>query len=1852
MMRRLNCTLLFSLVFAFGAQVSFACQVTPSFTYTTTHTCGLPTFVHANNTSTGTANSLAKYWWKLDNGIASDTIPGRDSIIIPIRYTGTHRIRLYVKDTSGCIDSSSQATINVSSNARSIVDQSGIGTLRPVWTNCIQFTTDPDTFRVNFQSSDTLKKLKIFWGDGSSDMAGADLNPNTVKSHLYTSLGIFTVKIVTTNGNCVDTVYGTVYSQRQPTAGIIGPPSGSNRGCVPHTLRIVNNSYNISDNTTFEVDWGIGEKTYLSHTGYDDTLYHTYTAGICSGIIRITATNVCGSSFTTWNPIDISDVDTGRWTVTTSCDPSTPYVFRNAMTDNYCLNPDIKSYYWDFGDGKGGGWTNSKADQLHTYTKEGDYFVTLIAKTGCGNDTFIDRVIVRFSPVAGFAFNTANGCKPLSVSLTDTSSGSGSTRTWTVRDGSTTRTFTDSVLNYTFINPGLNSVSLKVVNSCDSSVLIRNFRVTGKPTAAFSNIPGSCIPMVVDFDNTSTSYFGNPSYSWNFGDGTTSAQKDPAPKTYSTAGNYTVTLIVSDSCGNDTFTQNFIAYDLPVAAMNGDTAGCTFDSLSFNNTSSNSNSFEWDFGDGQTLTASSPGIARHAYSLTGTYTIRLISGTGAGCRDTAYHTVFIRPGAKAQFDIDKTYGCNPVTFRFTNNSIYGKDFRWYANGQLVSTNKDLGDTTLYNDTTVIRLRLIATSASSCQDDSTEKIFFTPKNPEAIINNRDSGCGILRVNFISQSTNAVTHYWDLGNGDTSYSLKPVVNYQVARENDTLYYPSLKVTNWAGCIDSTSTVIKVFPGPEAAFSMDVDKGCGPLAVSFTNLSRTNNSDPFSSLSHAWYFGDADTSGAVDPSHTFNPHPLQDTVYNVSLKTTTINGCYDSVSRSVRVYPLPLVNFAPDRNSGCSVLPVSFYNLSNPRDTGSIAIMSFRWNSGNGASDTMQNFSASYSASLTKDTVYQAKLVGYSEHGCKDSAVMNIIVHPQPVARFTLNRLSGCTPLHISTQNQSLSMDGGPLTHSWDFGNAYRSASEDDSSIYFNATNGDRSFTVTYQAVSQYGCRDTASETIIVRPKPVARFTVSAKKACAPVNLDLSDNSINASQYFWAEGNNRFQGNPNEQIVLSGLSLFDSLYIISHYVVSPYGCVSDTVYEQVQAIARPLAAFDYSHDSACSGENIALINNSLGGFRYQWNFGDNTGSTQINPKHRFMNIKGSGTDTTFNVRLEVTSPAGCRDTVEKPVYLVGKSIDRIVLDKPLGCTDLQVTMSHNSNTFNTLYWDFGDNSATETGDTVRHTYVNPLNTFTMQPKVALHRQRYNCRDTAYATVWVYPKPTADFITQRNDPCDAGIHQLINKSKYNTGNQWTVDSTIYTVSSFSILLPSAVNKDTFYNVKLIVTNNYRCVDSIEKLVKVKPKLKVSFVQQSPVSCEKGMVNFTNTSLNSVRSFWKFGDGGISNEMNPSYIYNKYGTYRIMLYGYDKDGCVDSSDGKNFYTVLEKPKADFSYLPAMPKLPNALVNFTAKPTIITVNEDDLAYEWDFGDSSFPANRNQKNPSHIYTRSGFMNVKLTVWNQQCSDAIIIPVFIEDPKPVVDFTPDTLAGCAPFAVTFRNHTTNVTSYRWIFGDGTPDSYEREPVHVFRHAGQWDVTLIATGTGGTATLTKKYLITTYPQPFVDFYTKTRFLSLPNAVFNLQNISTTVKNDWTIYDSSGNVIQASSLRDPSFYVNQAGYLHVRLIGTNSYGCTDTMTKENYLSTMSEGRVYVPSAFTPNKNGRNDDFKPSLYNVRSGNYIFRIYNRWGEKLFETTDTDASWDGSFKGQPCQQDTYIWTVNGEYINADMFSFRGTVTLLR
>src|SRR5690606_38473490 len=136
-------------------------------------------------------------------------------------------------------------------------------------------------------------------------------------------------------------------------------------------------------------------------------------------------------------------------------------------------------------------------------------------------------------------------------------------------------------------------------------------------------------------------------------------------------------------------------------------------------------------------------------------------------------------------------------------------------------------------------------------------------------------------------------------------------------------------------------------------------------------------------------------------------------------------------------------------------------------------------------------------------------------------------------------------------------------------------------------------------------------------------------------------------------------------------------------------------------------------------------------------------------------------------------------------------------------------------------------------------------------------------------------------------------------------------------------------------------------------------------------------------------------------------------------------------------------------------------------------------------------------------------------------------------------------------------------------------------------------------------------------------PEKIFTFINESVGAINYvWDIFDENNQTIFRSTEENPTPSLEEVGMYTTKLIAENIYGCLDTFIRLNYLSVLDDGSIISPTAFTPNGDGRNDDFSPIMEGVDEDEYLFSVFNRWGEKVFETTSIYKKWDGTFNGEP------------------------------
>jgi hypothetical protein len=278
----------------------------------------------------------------------------------------------------------------------------------------------------------------------------------------------------------------------------------------------------------------------------------------------------------------------------------------------------------------------------------------------------------------------------------------------------------------------------------------------------------------------------------------------------------------------------------------------------------------------------------------------------------------------------------------------------------------------------------------------------------------------------------------------------------------------------------------------------------------------------------------------------------------------------------------------------------------------------------------------------------------------------------------------------------------------------------------------------------------------------------------------------------------------------------------------------------------------------------------------------------------------------------------------------------------------------------------------------------------------------------------------------------------------------------------------------------------------------------------------------------------------------------------------------------------------------------------------------------------------------------------CADSATVFVRV-NPIPVAGFSANVVAGCAPVCVNFTDTSTVtapgiITAWSWDFGDGNT-STTASPSHCYSTPGNYTVILqVTTADGCTETITMTNYINVFPVPVADFEASPQPTTLVNSTITFTDLST-FASQWQW--SFGDVLNSSSnIQNPQFTYQSPECFEVVLQVTSADGCVDTASQTICISP--DVTIYVPNTFTPDGNGQNELFFPVMSGINPDKYEMRIYDRWGNEIFYTSDVAEGWDGTVLGTNtlCQVDTYVWALNVTDMDGRFHYARGIVNLIR
>ena len=438
-------------------------------------------------------------------------------------------------------------------------------------------------------------------------------------------------------------------------------------------------------------------------------------------ILTVTGSNGCTAKDTTdvtVNPVPVSDFTVNN---TDQCIGQNSYVFQNASS----ISAGTYTLAWDFGDGG----TSTALTPTHVYTTAGPYTVTLTATSNnsCVN---IKTRTINVLPKPTVVSSTATNAQCLSGNIFSFSNGSTSsvsplTYAWTFGDGGTSTATTPT---HQYAAAGSYTVKLVVSTpaGCKDSVSYP-VSVNPMPVSDFSvNTLSQCIAQNnFSFQNGTTLSSGTYTLDWTFGDGGTSIATNPS-HTYSSPGSYSVRLIATSNGGcKDTMTHPVQVLEKPTVAFapNSGSQCITNNSFVFSNNSTASVgplTYSWSFGDGGISSSPTP---THQYASAGTFTVKLVVTTPAGCKDSLLSTVTVMPEPSAIAGADASV-CPGTTITIGSAGIAGNTYQWTPATLLSdpqSPNPSLTPTQhmIYS--------LLVTGANGCTATDVVEVFMNPGN---------------------------------------------------------------------------------------------------------------------------------------------------------------------------------------------------------------------------------------------------------------------------------------------------------------------------------------------------------------------------------------------------------------------------------------------------------------------------------------------------------------------------------------------------------------------------------------------------------------------------------------------------------------------------------------------------------------------------------------------------------------------------------------------------------------------------------------------------------------------------------------------------------------------------------------------------------------------------------------------------------------------------------------------------------------------------------------------------------------------------------------------------------------------
>jgi gliding motility-associated-like protein len=584
---------------------------------------------------------------------------------------------------------------------------------------------------------------------------------------------------------------------------------------------------------------------------------------------------------------------------------------------------------------------------------------------------------------------------------------------------------------------------------------------------------------------------------------------------------------------------------------------------------------------------------------------------------------------------------------------------------------------------------------------------------------------------------------------------------------------------------------------------------------------------------------------------------------------------------------------------------------------------------------------------------------------------------------------------------------------------------------------------------------------------------------------------------------------------------------------------------------------------------------------------------------------------------------------------------------CAGAELQFENNSINSTFYHWDFGvEGIETDTSNLETPSYVFPFSgVFTV---TLIANPGWPCADTSQSVFSAFPPMDPQIIVD-NYQCLNNLDYYDLQVEANTEGSalysWELSAgTVPQFANGEFVEGIQLNPEIIATTVTVTVTENGCEETASATIN-NPADPVALITPQESFCDGMVYSFENESTDATFYSWDFGTPGtndISNNFEPTFAFPDTGYYQVMLIASSAFTCSDTT----FFNFQIYGMLDPEFPPHDPQcFEGNSFDFTAQGASVNT----AIYTWDFGPMANISSSSQPNPQNIIFESpGWHDVQLTIAENGCVESYTDSVWVIA-NFEIEFEVEPASGCPPLTASFSGYTVAdvPVNFTWDFGDGTVSSSQNTN-HLYTMPGIYDVTATAYTTAGcieSVTAFYPNAVIVQSPPTAGFSIEPQVLDILDPTVTITDMSSGGTECYYVTSDGGE----SNSCDFNYSFLESGIQSITQIVTNEFGCVATATGEVIINGF---LFYAPNAFTPNNDGLNDYWLPEFTGISK--YDIKIFNRWGDVIFESDNPAKAWTGSVhNGEYFAQDgVYNYVVHAEDLVGLPHEFVGHIVLTR